>query len=345
MYNIVKKIIKKQWLQLLIALMVLSLVAMVAYAEYGVTTNVMHKVVRSVSDQGMMFSSNYLVESGSNTYIAKYVSKNSKYDIDVYIWNYSNDNISRWYPNIDIDFIYTAELTDSMGNSLSANDIGTRSVWILDSSGNELTELNSSKTFYTSTVQTLKYDESKSAESMFTIHYSDDWDLDDTEFCVRVTAMPYRNGDNNKYKDLKDISAVLGLKESFSTGSNGWRAYISEKNANKPFDKCDAYNVVVTGSGKATITLTWDTKYLDFNEYFYNSEKSIYNFNEVIYTPPTTGSDYATIKIEADTGSSATEHRNRYDIQLYKTGAFTAASWDDLEKWITMSVSASDSDE
>lgn len=336
MYKNIKSFIKKQWLLMWIAVVGVLLTAMSVSAEYGLTTNVMNRVVRSVSAQGMMFSSNYLVENGSQTYIAKYVSEVNPFDIDVYLWNYSMDNISKWYPE-SIEYKITVELVDSKGNALNLEESDGRSVKILDSNGTEMVTLNKTTLMYTSNVQTLNYSESKSDENRFIIRYPSDWDLNDTDFCVRVTASPYRNGNNNKYKDLKDISAILGLKESLSTGSKGWRAYINEEST-KQITDCDAYNVVVTGSGKATIRLTWNTRYLDFNEYFYNGSKSIYTFGtgEVSFS---TSGNQATITINADTGSSLTSHRNRYDIQLYKTGTSEPVSWNQLKQWLTIDVS------
>ena len=339
MYKNIKSFIRKQWLLIWITVVTVLLTAMSVSAEYGLTTNMMNRVVRSVSSQGMMFSSNYLVENGDQTYIAKYVSKTNPFEIDVYLWNYSMDNISKWYPE-DIYYTFKAELVDSKGNTLTLEESDTRSVILLDSVGNEIVTLSRTTTEYTSGVQTLTYDEAQSDENRFTIRYPSDWDLNDIDFCVRITASPYRGDNSNKYKDLKDISAVLGLKESLSSGSRGWRGYISEEESSKSISDCDAYNVVVTGSGKATITLTWDTRYLDFNEYFYNNSKSIYDFGsgEVGYSV-NASENTATITINADTGSSVTSNRNRYDIQLYKTGTAEPASWEVLNQWLTMNVS------
>ena len=88
MYKKIRSFIMKQWLLMWIAVVGVLLTAMSVSAEYGLTTNVMNRVVRSVSAQGMMFSSNYLVENGSQTYIAKYVSEVNPFDIDVYLWKY-----------------------------------------------------------------------------------------------------------------------------------------------------------------------------------------------------------------------------------------------------------------
>ncbi len=327
--------LKKQWLHIWITIAVISITMLAVSAEYGITTNTMNRVVRSISSQGMMFSSNYLVENGDRTYIAKYVSVNNAFDIDVYLWNYDIGNISKWYPET-IDYTITASLVDSKGDDLILANDDDRSVDILDSNGQKLVTLDRDLNAFTSAVQHLNYSESSSDENRFIISYPDNWDLDDIDFCVKITASPYRDGNANRYKDLKDISAVLGLKESMSAGSKGWRAYISEEGT-KQISDCDAYNVVVTGSGKATIRLTWDTRYLDFNEYFYSADKRIYTFgsNEVQYS---VNGDQATITINADTGSSATEHRNRYDIQLYKTGAEEPASWEALRNWLTITL-------
>uniref|UniRef100_UPI0025FF094E hypothetical protein n=1 Tax=Ruminococcus sp. TaxID=41978 RepID=UPI0025FF094E len=98
--------LKKYWLPLWCVLSALSFFGLYAAAEYSISSSTMKKVVASTSDQGKMFASNILVESGNSTYVAKYFSTHEEdaethitapYDVDLYLWNYSLNNLSKWY--------------------------------------------------------------------------------------------------------------------------------------------------------------------------------------------------------------------------------------------------------
>ena len=96
--------VKKQWLSLWIIITVVVLFSLSVFASYELLDerSKMHRVISAVSDSGMMFSSNYLVENGLTTYAVKYYADSeglSAYDIDVYLWNYNIKNPSKKYPS------------------------------------------------------------------------------------------------------------------------------------------------------------------------------------------------------------------------------------------------------
>ena len=339
--------LKKYWLPLWCIISALSFFGLYAAAEYSTSSGTMKKVVASTSNQGKMFSSNILVENGNSNYVAKYFTTHEKnpqtndtapYDVDLYLWNYSLNNLSKWYPS-DIDYTITFTMMDSSGDQakVTSENMGSRTVQLIKvtetvdpDTGDKTTEkhedvletLSSSTLAYTTAKQTLSHDTSKSAEEHYVLRFSSNWNLDDdTEFCVQAIAAPYNGGDNTKYKDISPLSAIIGLKKINGGDSTGWQAYLAEQSDGLAVSACDGYNLVVTGSGAATITIKWDTEKIACNKNFYNS--TIYSFGsgEVVYTKPSTGSNIATLVIKADTGSSATSNRNRYDIQFYKTGS------------------------
>ncbi|WP_294483582.1 hypothetical protein [uncultured Ruminococcus sp.] len=330
--------IKKQWLHIWIVFAIIALSSMGAMAVYISANSTMKRVVVSTSSQGKLFSSNVLVEDGINTYIPRYfpslTDKTQTYPVDVYLWNYSLTNPARWYSD-DIDYTITFTLTDSEGTPLDAATIGSRTVIIADKYDNTLATLNGTTPIltYTKSTESLDYNASLSAENHYTMKYSGNWDLDnDTDICVKVDVQLENGGDTAKYQDLSPLGGIIGLKRSVSTESTGWQAYISEQADSKTVTDCDGYNMVVSGSGAAIITIKWDTRYLDCNKSFYDN--SIYSFGtysdstkEVSYTAPETGSNIATLVIKADTASAVTSNRNRYDIQFYKTGTGESADW------------------
>lgn len=356
------KSLKKQWLLVWCAVIAFSLVTMIASAEYGDAKSTMKRVVRSTSDQGKMFSSNVLIENGTGTYVPNYkqeLAENDKatstYDVDIYLWNYSVGNISKWYPT-DIDYKITLTFTHTNGEPLNAGEIKGRSVSLVKgNSATPLLTLNST-TAVTSDKQTLSHSSAQSAEDHYKLKYSGEWDLEkDTDICVKMEAVPYKGTDAAKYQDLSAISAIIGLKQSVNIGASGWEAYLAESQngvTSTKTNECDAFNLVATGSGKAIITIKWDTTHLECNKYFCNSavnvpgESKVYQFGtyvdaenaqtrEVEYSK---SGDIATLTIVGDTGTplysnpadsnAKLDNKNRYDIQFYKvTGPSPSTDW------------------
>ena len=237
------------------------------------------------------------------------------------------NNLSKWYPD-GIDYTVSFTMVDSNGDSakVTAPEMGSRTVQLIkvseDGAETPLETLRASALSFTSSTQTLEYDAEKSSENHYILRFSSDWDLDDdTEICVQTVATPVNGGDTSKYSDLSSLGAIIGLRRTKSGESTGWQAYLAEESDNLDVSKCDGYNLVVTGSGAAKITIKWNAEKLACNKNFHDG--TIYSFGsgEVTYTAPESGDTIATLVINADTGSSATNNRNRYDIQFYKTGA------------------------
>lgn len=335
--------LKKQWLIVWITALALMLTVMLVSAEYLGENSTMNRVIVALSEQKMMFSSNILKENGDNEYQPKYepilsaeqITNGATYDVPLLLWNYDRSNPSRWYSesiNYDISF----KLVQADGTEITtAEKLNGKSISILKS-GNLLTTLSSNRYSY-SYSDTLAYRPNGAAENSYTIRFPGNWDfVADDDICVQIKAVPNNGGNTEKYKDLKNLGAIIGLKQLQSMGSSGWNVYVSESriSGTVPSDY-DAYNLVINGSGAADITLKIDTTKLLFNKYFYDSTLRVKNFtaNEVSYTAPD-ANGIATIIIKADssmnrnTGSDAEtnpEYRNRYDIQLYKKGTDPAA--------------------
>lgn len=383
MKNKILIFIKKQWLLIWCSVIAMSLLTMGISAEYAITASTMKRVVRSVSDQGKMFSSNILVENGDNAYSPSYQAENSSgtYSIDVFLWNYSLSNILKYYPG-NIDYNITLEFTKKNGTSISADVIGERKVSLVKiddevSSDNDepsdgedtldddaLIVIDSAHmTGSTGEKQTLEYNSSIAAEHHYYLVFSGNWNLDtDSDICVKMKATPDKGGDNSKYQDISEISAIIGLKRNSDIGSSGWEAYIEEKDK-IAINNCDAYNLIAEGAGKAVITIKWNTDYLSCNKYFADDTVySLYSFGtyiymdntdpeniqytpkpEVEYTKHEGESKIDTLVIIGDTDTilvneadpdltdislnTELENRNRYDIQFYKTANAKPNSW------------------
>ena len=327
------KIIKKQWLLIWTLAAALTMTTIIASAEYKSATSNMHRVVVSKKGPGMMFSSNYLIQDGDSIYHPIYVKPKGEgegrySDNYLYIWNYNTSDIERRYPE-DINYTLNVTLTDQSGTPLSAQTSVPGNIEITDPSGTKIT-LDGNNRSGSFSNQKLIASES-AAQNRYTISFSEGWDIDANEnICVQIKAVPTTRNSGETYSDLAVISGVVGLKTTSSAISNGWKASISEQpqdgTTTTPAPSAfDGYNLVLTGSGSATIVVKWDTSKLDLNRYFIDEDNRVYNFeNGEVVLGETDASGWRTMTIYADT---ARENRNRYTIQLYKTGTQEPESW------------------
>lgn len=281
--------IKKQWLLVWSVFVVMCLSVMFVSAEYSLTTSTMKRVVRSTSEQGKMFSSNILAE-GTPPYVPKYKSalnegeiETGTYDVDVYLWNYNLGNLAKQYPK-KIKYSVTFELAQNDGSPFTGT-LGSRTIQIVrvetDEETDEETDASIAILSQALSSYTLNNEELSAGtadQNHYKLKFSGNWDLEkDTDICVKVTTKLDENGD---YQDLVDLGAVIGLKQLVDYGESGWDAYISEDRGGKTPSACDAYNLIVTGSGKNKITIKWDTRYIDCNKNFWDD--SIYTFGKYI---------------------------------------------------------------
>lgn len=350
MKNKIFIILKKRLLTAWIIILSLSLVGMIiASADYPSPLATMKRVIASTSDYGMSFSSNILVDGGEKTYVPSYVDElptnsqnTSTYDVEVNIWNYSIKNPLDWYKN-NIVYNLSFSFTNRKGEALSAAAIGDRTVQICKGTTSlftlNSTNLNSSNASLAS--QTLTYSPGNSDSHNYTLKFKGTWNLEgDEDICVQMKATP--DGINHTYTDLSEIAALIGLKKTSVGGSSGWTAYLNEHRDSTSLGSVgdfDGYNLVVTGSGAATITIKWDTSNIELNKYFYDTTTGINNFGTWTVTDPDTNvtttvnemtPSAGTITIKADSGRSETDHRTRYNIQVYKSNSYEPNSWDDL---------------
>lgn len=351
--------IKNQWLRIWIAFMTLSLFSFSVSAEYQPQSNIMKRVVVSTSEPIYKFSSDVLSGGSVKTYVPQYkdvLGENANpnyYEIPVHIRNYSTKASASWY---DEEIVYNVsfKFTDIKGNQIEALPPGdTRTVGIYkktDSGETHIATLSVGTLQALNLSQTLERDSAHNSQDTYYLRFSPNWDLtEDENICVQMKAEPIRTG--GKYNDLRNLGAVIGLKQSNGDTDSGWHAFLDEENAvdedDSDYTVFDGYNLIVTGSGKATITITWDTRYFELNKHFYDNSSERINsftfnaatnpetgaalsetFNEITKTDATLGEEpntytKSTITINADSGSVLTNHRTRYSIQVYNTGVST----------------------
>lgn len=326
MKNKIFTFVKKQWLLIWLLLTSLSFVTIVVKAESVVLLSPMKRVLVTKDGHGLLFSSNLLdiVEEGEIEYQPAYKSGNGPYVVDLLLWNYDIKDEGSRYPE-DINYELRTVLTDASGTPLTATDVGTKTVIIAPKSPSGVSITLSSENLSDKLEsQNLIHSANGSTENSYTLTFPSGWDLEeDADICVQLTAVPTTKTLGGGYTDLATLGKIVGLRKSRATGSNGWDAVVNEKNNSNSPTSFDAYNLVVSGSGRATITISWDISKLEVNKNFYDDGNNVFGYTvgenaEVVDSGEEDG--WYTVTINADTGIAARNNRNRYSLQLYKLG-------------------------
>ncbi|MBR6046244.1 MAG: hypothetical protein IKP47_11470 [Ruminococcus sp.] len=346
--------IRTKWLLAMTVAALIGTMTMIGYAEYDFESNYMKRVVVASSDHGMMFSSNILIEGGSKTYQAKSDSGSAPYNVKVYLWNYSLKNTSQCYPG-KIDYSIAFTLTDNRGNPITDTSVLTapdpenpgqyiyKTIDVKDDQGATVHTFNSSNLTqpFTMGSESIPDGSGDARQKLYTLVFNN-WDLkNDKDVCVQVVATPAA-----AHRDLHTLAAVIGLKETVEEEPNVWQAKISE--IEDEINDADGYNLVLSGSGKADIEITWDTSKIDLNKYFRSGNTYNLFAGEIEPAPNGTpvidANGWQTVTIHAD----ASAYRNRYNIQLYlcagvrpAAGFFAeASSAGAASAWIKYSITA-----
>ena len=341
MKKTIKKKKKKHWIALWLVCAVIAVSSIVVYASYIGANNKMKRVVVATTNSGKMFSSDWIYEGGVANKIrrTKYFSVLSEeqktagetYNVDVHVYNYNSNNPKKHY-STNIVYKMVATLVDTSGTPINAGTIGGRSIVIpyTDSNGNSQTiTLNASNLSGETDWQTLvaSSDETETSQKTYQLKFSNNWDLDnDTDICVQLEARLNTSG--NTYLDIVDLGGIIGIGKNNAGASTGWTGSVKENTTGADVSDYDAFNFILIGSGKATITFEWDTTNVAVNKYFYDATLRKINFGtgEVTYTAPGYDEDnpnWAKLVINADSGDSEVNNkRNRYEFQIYKVGGY-----------------------
>ena len=343
---------KKQWLAVWLIVVLLGFASMVAYAEYTSQNSYMGRVVVSKDGTGMRFSSNLLktltevegVMKSAYQPVYRAQKATGTYDVDVLLWNYNElDETTRYDRNIN--YRVDAVLTDSSGNELTADDLGNQTITIVSNQA-DATMIVLSKTNLSGSIspQTLVHSDSSSTENSYTVKFSSGWDLEnDIDICVELKAVPTEDDSHNAYSDISMLGRIIGIRQSRTTGTNGWKASLNEKTDSNSPKGFDAYNLVFTGSGSATITISWDVSKIAVNKNFYAQTNNVFGFVSGEVVDGETIGGWHTITINADTGNQTQNNRNRYSLQLYKLGELDDETYPQGWNFYSLNESVADS--
>ena len=318
--------------QILLSLVIFSIAILsigLTYAAYPNRNNAKVVVARD-GDVERLFSSNYL-KNGSLADANIFVASGAQNPGDtVTICNYSQDKPVIYYQRnityrLDMELMYydQGEYRKVAADNAAAV-VGDR--WI--KAKIDETEIRFDKTNYTwTTTEDRILLGRQSSVDKLQIVFSDDQAVksDMKKLYLHVTATPA-----SSFKDIEAISGRIGLSVIGEENSFVWSGYFNETNANNEnagaVSGFDGYNYVIEGVGSGSITLSWNSKFLELNERFIISELG--------QQLPTDENGWKTITFHVNSNDQyendtlVREGINRYDLQFYKTGDFDEDAYD-----------------
>ncbi|WP_456028577.1 hypothetical protein [Ruminococcus sp.] len=289
------KKLKRSWLAIWIAFAAAALSTIGVLAAYTSVSSV-KRVVSTQKGAGMLFSSNYLtIDENDLPRMITFSSMETSPCVTVNVCNYPQTMIK--HNDKDITYTLTVELVDSSGNAVTSAD------YSVEYNGEKKTFENNSKIEFS--LLKLMADDFNKHEFVLTFDKSQ---LTKSDIYMKVTATPTNQA------ELKPLSAKLGVIYINDNTSATWTGTFID-NATSPKD-LDGFNYRLSGSGEGTVTLTWNTNYVDISPWFKNTYK-------LTISKDSSGIATATLKVNS-------AEKNQYDIQFYRTNGINANEvWSD----------------
>lgn len=289
------KKLKRSWLAIWIAFAAAALSTIGVLAAYTSVSSV-KRVVSTQKGAGMLFSSNYLtIDENDLPRMITFSSMETSPCVTVNVCNYPQTMIK--HNDKDITYTMTVELVDSNGNAVTSAD------YSVEYNGEKKTFESNSKIEFS--LLKLMADDFNKHEFVLTFDKSQ---LTKSDIYMKVTATPTNQA------ELKPLSAKLGVIYINDNTSATWTGTFID-NATSPKD-LDGFNYRLSGSGEGTVTLTWNTNYVDISPWFKNTYK-------LTISKDSSGIATATLKVNS-------AEKNQYDIQFYRTNGINANEvWSD----------------
>lgn len=289
------KKLKRSWLAIWIAFAAAALSTIGVLAAYTSVSSV-KRVVSTQKGAGMLFSSNYLtIDENDLPRMITFSSMETSPCVTVNVCNYPQTMIK--HNDKDITYTMTVELVDSNGNAVTSAD------YSVEYGGEKKTFESNSKIEFLPLKLTA--DDFNKHEFVLTFDKSQ---LTKSDIYMKVTATP------TDQAELKPLSAKLGVIYINDNTSATWTGTFID-NATSPKD-LDGFNYRLSGSGEGTVTLTWNTNYVDISPWFKNTYK-------LTISKDSYGIATATLKVNS-------AEKNQYDIQFYRTNGINANEvWSD----------------
>ena len=331
--NKLLKIIKRHWITVWLITAVLAVGVFFTFASYTGIYSV-KRVVSMKPSAGVLFSSNSMQtyasassisarhlttaqSSGDYTYnltvcdfaqsdpLTRYVSETGLvYDLTAQLCVKINDN---YYPINDSTNVSNDIRSDASGKHFSIQYVSNGGTDV--SASNQVQSLSGGAVVpYNSQVILPQQNGSvlPNGTNKYAITF-DEYELGDNQtidYYVKVMATPTDGS-------LDPIACYLYLTKSVAQDS-AWTGSLRERSGLAGYD---AYNYVVEGSGTGTVTVRWNSTYIDVSEIFL-AQNNLTN-TVVTETADAGGNVWKYFELEVGNEVSGTVI-NRYEIQLFK---------------------------
>lgn len=296
----------------LLALSILITVPYISFGAYNQSLSA-QRTVAAYDKEAMRFSSNHLAQiSQTRTVYAPNAQTTPTCLITV--CNYPQGRPNK-PATAALSYTVTAKFVLSSGADASSSDIGAYTATIRKGTDTVFTLSGSNPSVPApsdpagSLAGTLS---ANTADShTFTLTFDVSFLTYRPDLCVEVTATPVGG------QGLSPISAVFKPDLRAERASNSWTGAFSD-DANKTPAEYDGFNYTISGSGRGTGTLTWDTTKVTLS---YVSQTQLL---AIAGAQMTTDGNNATITFPVDS-----DVEGHYDLQFYKVN-ITDQTWIDM---------------
>ncbi len=326
MKNLFKKL-KKHWITVWLVAAVLAVSVFVVIASYTGIYSV-KRVVSTKASAGVLFSSNSMQSYSGSVIPSRHITTSQStgsYTYNLTVCDFAqSDPLTRYVSESGLSYDLTAQLcvkingsfypvndtanvSDAVRNDAKDKDYSIQ--FVSDggtnvASDNEVKKLSQGNEVSFPS-QVIKPQVTGNSIPNGTNKYAitfDGYELGDNqqyEYYIKLTAHP-TNGDNS----LQNIACYLYLTKMVVTDS-AWEGRIQD---NGSLADRDAYNYILEGSGSGTITVRWNSNYIDVSEIFIAQN----GLNVVTEQPDQNSNVWKHFDLPVS------DAVGRYEIQLYK---------------------------
>ncbi len=297
------KILKKHWIAVWLVLAVLGIGTSVVFAEYIAEKNRIQRVAANVAGTGQPFDSNYMIVGAPSFNNIPFASGTETWcPIDVKIWNYNRANPQKTYKGA-LSYTLTAQLVDIQGNVLD-DRLGSYLIGIKADNDSDYTyfdpqSYDETDGYFMEVETGRQYPSDYSmTEHRYTLRFPVSFLTNNPGIYIKLVATP------SDMDRLSPISGIFGVTMQETTLPKGWNGTFNDDNSKTDYD---SFNYLITGSGKASITFSWNTDYLVVNAY------NLTDYGLTV-TPDPDRPGWSRTQFLADASV-----RYRYDFQMYMT--------------------------
>jgi hypothetical protein len=297
---------QRRLLRIWIVVATIALFVVGSYAAYT-NMNSVKRVVATGRGSGILFSSNYMTATASGTKAEQYTNRvvNISGDsptLTVSVCNYSQEDITKSNEN-DITYRFVVTLVPKNGYEFTETD---RAKYKVNGTGfaansNEFVLLN----------QKLSGKEANKNTYKITL------DSELTEYVnIRVEAIP--NDTSYAYTGSNKLAGILSTSLGDNQQSTGWTGKFTDDQTKDAKDYA-GFNYEISGNGKGTITLKWNSSKIEISPWFLEDTK----------TTATEQNNWKSIQFTVGTD----ETRN-YTLQFYRVST-DQEEWSTIKQWVT----------